>query len=78
LAIEIQRYIAVNVQLITDKIKTEKTKVNLEVNKTQLLREKNSLIVKREEFWVEIVVINAAGLFNVPARNYQDPLLRLI
>jgi len=34
---------------MTDKMKTEKAKVNLEANRVQLFDEKNSLIVKKEE-----------------------------
>ena len=49
LAIEIQRFITANAQPITNKIETEKTRVNLEANKVQLLKEKNSLITKRKE-----------------------------
>ncbi len=66
---------------MTDKIETERTKVNLEANRTRvrdtcpayafsaqlvqdLLREKNSLIVKRKELRVEIAAMNAAGSFN--------------
>ncbi len=47
---EIRRLIIANVQLIIDKIKIEKVKVNLKINKTRLFNEKNSLIVKKEEF----------------------------
>ena len=65
LTIEIQRLSTANVQLITNKIKTEKAKVNLQANKTRLLREKNSLVVKREEFRAEIVTMNATGFSNV-------------
>ncbi len=49
LAVEIQRFIIANIQLMTDKIETERTKVNLETDRARLLREKNSLIAKREE-----------------------------
>ncbi len=39
---EIQRFIIVNVQLITKKIETKKTKVNLKANKIRLLKKKTS------------------------------------
>ena len=62
---EIRRLITANVQLITDKIKTEKTRVNLETDRARLFGEKNSLIIKREELRAEIVALNAA---NAPIR----------
>ena len=34
---------------VTDKMETEKAKVNLEVDRARLLGEKNSLVAKREE-----------------------------
>jgi len=34
---------------MTDKMKTEKTKVNLEADRMQLFDKKNSLVVKKEE-----------------------------
>jgi len=37
----------------------ERTKVNLKTDRARLLREKNSLVVKRKELRVEIVVMNA-------------------
>ncbi len=67
---EIQRFTAVNVQLVTDKMETERTKVNLEADRVWLLEEKNFLIVKREEFRAKIVVLNVVGSFNVPIRSY--------
>jgi len=70
LAVEIQRFIATNIQLVTDKIKTEKAKVNLETDKIRLLKEKNSLVVKREKLRTEIAVINAVGSFNILGRGY--------
>ncbi len=76
LAVEIQRFIIANAQLMTDKMKTEKTKVNLEADRVRLLEEKNSLVVKREEFRVEIAAINAARLSNVLVYSHQDPLLK--
>ncbi len=76
LAVEIQQFITANIQLITDKIETERTKVNLEADRIRLLEEKNSLIVKKEEFKAEIVTLNAAGSSNVPVRRHQDPFLK--
>ena len=49
LATEIQRFTIANIQPMTDKIETEKTKVNLEIDKIRLLKKKNSLIVKKKE-----------------------------
>jgi len=63
---EIHRLTIVNVQLITDKMKTEKVKVNLKIDKVRLFNKKNSLVVKREKFRAEIIILNAAGLFNAP------------
>ncbi len=37
LATEIQRLTTINVQLMTDKMETERTKVNLETDKARLL-----------------------------------------
>jgi len=59
-----------------NKMKTEKVRVNLEIDRTQLLDEKNSLVVKREELRAEIAILNAAGPSNVPIRGYQNPLLK--
>ncbi len=58
---------------MSDKMETEKAKVNLETDKTRLLDEKNSLIAKREEFKTEIATLNVT---NAPIRNHQDPLLK--
>ncbi len=69
LVIEIQRFITVNVQLMIDKIEAERTKVNLEINKVRLLEEKNSLVIKKEEFRAEIAVMNTVGFFNVSIRG---------
>ncbi len=69
LAIEIQRFIIANIQLVTDKIKTERTKVNLEIDRMRLLEKKNSLIVKREKLRIEIVVINVVGFSSVLIRR---------
>ncbi len=67
---KICRLTTVNVQLVIDKIKTEKVKVNLKVDKIQLFDKKNSLVAKREELRTEIVVLNAAGSSNVLVRRY--------
>ncbi len=67
---EIRRLITINVQLVTDKMETEKVKVNLEADKARLFDEKNSLVVKREELRAEIVILNAAGSSNIPVRGY--------
>ncbi len=72
---KIRRLTTTNIQLVTDKIETEKVKVNLEVDKVRLFGEKNSLVAKREELRAEIAVLNAT---NVPIRSHQDPILRLI
>ncbi len=55
---------------MTDKREVERVKVNLEADRVRLLKEKNSLIVKREEFRAEIVVMNAVGSFNILVRGY--------
>jgi len=75
---EIRRLITTNVQLITDKMETEKARVNLKADRVQLLGKKNSLVAKREKLRIEIVVLNTAGSSNVPIRKHQDPLLKLI
>ena len=51
-------------------METEKTKVNLETDRARLLDEKNSLVVKREEFRTEIAALNAAGPSNVLIRGH--------
>ena len=63
---------------MADKMKTEKARVNLEVDRTRLFDEKNSLVAKREELRVEIVMLNATGFFNVLIYGHQDLLLRPI
>ncbi len=55
---------------MTDKIETEKTKVNLETDRIELLNEKNSLVVKRKALRTEIVTLNAAGLSNISVRSH--------
>ncbi len=75
---KIYRLTTTNAQLMTNKIKTEKTRVNLEVDRVRLFDKKNSLVVKREELRTEIAILNAARLFNVLVRRYQDLFLRLI
>jgi len=46
---KIRRLTTTNVQLITNKIETEKTKVNLKADKIRLLSKKNFLVAKKEE-----------------------------
>ncbi len=75
LAVEIQRLSTANTQLISDKIETEKIKINLEADKVRLFGEKNFLIVKREELQAEIVALNAIGSSNISVRGYQDLLV---
>ncbi len=60
---------------MTDKIKTEKTRVNLEANKVQLLDKKNSLVAKRKKLRTEIAILNT---INIPIYGHQDPRLKLI
>ncbi len=67
---EICKLIAANAQLITDKMETEKARVNLEADKMRLFDEKNFLVVKRKEFRIEIVALNAVGLSNVSICRY--------
>ena len=67
---EIRRLIAANVQLVIDKMETEKVRVNLKADKVRLFDKKNSLVIKREEFRVEIATLNAAGLSNVLVRGH--------
>jgi len=62
--------------LITNKIKTEKIKINLETDKMRLFGKKNSLIVKKEELRIEITALNAAGPSNIPIYRYQNPFLK--
>ncbi len=70
LTVEIQRFTTVNTQLMTDKIKTERTKVNLKTDRMRLLRKKNFLIVKRKELRVEIAAMNTVGPSNVLIRSH--------
>ncbi len=67
---EIRRLIAANIQLVTDKMETEKVRVNLKVDRARLFDEKNSLIAKREEFRAEIIVLNIVGSSNVLICRY--------
>ncbi len=67
---EIRRLIIANVQLMTDKMETEKVRVNLEADRIQLFGKKNSLVAKKKELRAEIVVLNVVGLSNVPIRSY--------
>ncbi len=64
---KIYRLIIANAQLMTNKIETKKTRVNLETNKTQLFNEKNSLIVKRKKLRTEITTLNVV---NIPIRSH--------
>ena len=64
---EICRLTATNVQLIIDKMETEKVKINLEIDRTRLFNEKNSLVVKREKLRTEITILNAV---NIPVRGH--------
>ncbi len=73
---EIRRLITANAQLIINKMKTEKIKINLEVDKVQLFDKKNSLVVKRKKLRAKIVILNVAGSSNVSIRKHQNILLR--
>ncbi len=64
LAVEIQRLLTANAQLINDKMEIEKIKVNLETDRMRLFDEKNSLVVKREKLRAEIATLNVAGSSN--------------
>ncbi len=55
---------------MTDKMETEKAKVNLEIDKVRLFDEKNFLIVKRGELWAEIATLYTVEPSNVPIRGY--------
>jgi len=70
---KICRLTTANAQLMTDKMETEKTRVNLKADRAQLFGEKNSLVAKREKLRTEIAMLNTA---NIPVRSYQDPLLK--
>ncbi len=48
----------------------EKTRVNLEANKTRLLNEKNFLVVKREKLRAEIAMLHVAGPLNIPVYGH--------
>ena len=47
---KIRRLTTANIQLIIDKIETEKAKVNLKADRIQLFDKKNFLIVKKKGF----------------------------
>src|SRR6266699_1267723 len=64
---KIRKLTTANVQLVIDKMETEKVKINLETNRIQLFGEKNSLVVKRKEFRTEIVILNVV---NVSVRRH--------
>jgi len=63
---EIRRLTTANVQLMTDKMETEKARVNLKTDKIQLFDKKNSLVVKREKLRTKIIALNIIGFSNVP------------
>ncbi len=67
---KIRRLIIANIQLMTDKMETEKAKVNLKVDKVQLFGKKNSLVTKRKKLRTEITTLNAVGPSNIPVRRY--------
>ncbi len=67
---KIRRLITTNTQLITDKIKIEKIRVNLKIDKIRLFGEKNSLVAKRKQLRAEIVVLNIAGPSNILIRGH--------
>jgi len=46
---EIRRLIAINIQLITNKMEIEKVRVNLKANRVRLFGKKNFLIAKKEK-----------------------------
>jgi len=48
----------------------KKARVNLEADRIRLFDKKNSLVIKREEFRAEIVVLNAVGSSNILVRRY--------
>ncbi len=73
---KICRLITTNIQLVADKIETEKAKVNLETDRMRLFDKKNSLIAKKEEFRAEIIILNAAGSSNVSICKHQNLFLR--
>ena len=73
---EICRLITTNIQLIINKMESEKVKVNLKTDKIQLFGKKNSLVVKKKELRTEIIILNVAGPSNVPIRRYQDLFLK--
>ncbi len=67
---KICRLTAINAQLITNKIKIEKVRVNLKADRVRLFDKKNSLVVKKKELRTEIVALNTAGYSNVPVRGH--------
>ena len=67
---EIYRLTTTNTQLMINKMETEKAKINLKVDKMRLFNKKNSLVVKREEFRTEIVILYTVGFSNVPICGY--------
>jgi len=67
---EIFKLIIANVQLMTNKIKTKKTRVNLETDRIQLFGKKNSLVIKKKELQTEIVILNTTGSSNLLIYDY--------
>ena len=67
---EIRKLTTANAQLVADKMETKKAKVNLEADRVRLFGEKNSLVVKREEFRTEIAMLNVARFSNVPIHSH--------
>jgi len=67
---KIRKLTVANVQLIINKMETEKAKVNLETNKARLFGKKNSLVAKREELRIEIVILNTTRFLNVLVRGH--------
>ena len=63
---------------MTNKMKIEKVRVNLKVDKMRLFIKKNFLVAKRKKLRAEIVALNAAEPLNVLIRGHQDPFLKLI
>ena len=67
---KIRKLTIANIQLITNKMETKKVRINLKVDRTRLLDEKNSLVVKKEEFRTEIVILNIIRFSNVPVYSH--------
>ncbi len=67
---EIRKLTTTNVQLIINKMETEKIKVNLKTDKIQLFDKKNSLVIKREELRTEIIALYTVGPSNISICNH--------